>query len=204
MDRRRVMIVAVTDERGSDFGRVEEAIVKLRKLGMRVYCVGDDAVFGREKHFFPHVFQDGYHGLGYTLRGPETARLESRAVALLGARRTTAKSPPGFGPYALCRLCAETGGLFLISEELPGPKFDAAVLRNYLPDYRPLREYEAERTAMPPRRPSSRRPLLSSQDKSGVPTDPAAAHAVPGRITTTRSEARSPRRRNRWLSSTIT
>jgi hypothetical protein len=144
-DRRRVMIVAVTDERGSDFGRVEEAIVKLRKLGMRVYCVGDDAVFGREKHFFPHVFQDGYHGLGYTLRGPETARLENVQLPFWG-QGGFGEITSGFGPYALSRLCAETGGLFLISEELPGPKFDPAILRNYLPDYRPVREYEAERS----------------------------------------------------------
>ena len=33
---------------------------------------------------------------------------------------------------------------YFISDELHGPKFDTAILRNYLPDYRPIREYEAE------------------------------------------------------------
>ena len=143
-DRRRVMIVIVTDEHGSDMDRVEEAIVRLRKLGIRVYCVGDDAVFGRERHYFPHVFPDGFHGLGYTNRGPETAMLEGLQLTFWGRRDRFQEITSGFGPYALCRLCAETGGLFLISEELGGPRFDENILRNYLPDYRPLREYQAE------------------------------------------------------------
>ena len=33
-ERRRVMIVIVTDERGSDYRKVEDAIVKLRRFGM--------------------------------------------------------------------------------------------------------------------------------------------------------------------------
>lgn len=166
-DRRRVMIVAVTDERGSDFGRVEEAIVKLRKLGMRVYCVGDDAVFGREKHFFLHIFHDGYHGLGYTLRGPETARLENVQLPFWG-RGGYGEITSGFGPYALCRLCSETGGMFLISEEMAGPKFDQAVLRNYLPDYRPLREYEAERGRNAAKAALVQAAVLSAQDGSAA------------------------------------
>jgi hypothetical protein len=166
-DRRRVMIVAVTDERGSDFSRVEDAIAKLRKLGMRVYCVGDDAVFGREKHFFPHIWRDGYHGLAYTLRGPETARLESVQLPFWG-QGDYGEITSGFGPYALCRLCAETGGLFLISEELPGPKFDPAVLRNYLPDYRPMREYEMERTRNPAKAALVQAAYVSSQEGSAI------------------------------------
>jgi hypothetical protein len=166
-DRRRVMIIAVTDERGSDFGRVEEAIVKLRKLGMRVYCVGDDAVFGREKHFFPHVFQDGFHGLGYTLRGPETARLESVQLPFWG-RGGYGEITSGFGPYALCRLCSETGGVFLISDEMPGPTFDPAILRNYIPDYRPLREYEAERGRNAAKAALVEAAVMSAQDGSAI------------------------------------
>jgi hypothetical protein len=145
-DRRRVMIVIVTDERGTDYRKVEDAIVKLRKLGMRVYCVGDDAVFGRERHYIPYVFPDGFHGYAYTNRGPETAELEGVQLPFWGGRgRQLEELTSGFGPYALCRLCAETGGLFLISEELPGPRFDEAILRNYAPDYRPLKDYEMER-----------------------------------------------------------
>lgn len=146
-ERRRVMIVIVTDERGSDYRKVEDAIVKLRRFGMRVYCVGDDAVFGRQRHYFPYVFPDGFHGYAYTNRGPETAELEGVALPFWGGRgRQLEELTSGFGPYALCRLCAETGGLFLVSDELPGPRFDEAILRNYVPDYRPLKDYELERS----------------------------------------------------------
>jgi hypothetical protein len=144
-ERRRVMIVVVTDERGSDTDRLETAIVKLRRMGMRVYCVGDDAVFGRERHYFPYVFSDGFHGFAYTNRGPETADLEGVQLPFWGGRGRLQELTSGFGPYALCRLCAETGGLFLISEELPGPRFDSAILRNDAPDYRPKKDYEMER-----------------------------------------------------------
>jgi hypothetical protein len=144
-ERRRVMIVVVTDERGSDTERLETAIVKLRRLGMRVYCVGDDAVFGRERHYFPYVFSDGFHGLAYTNRGPETADLEGVQLPFWGGRGRLQELTSGFGPYALTRLCNETGGMYLISEELGGPKFDEAILRNYWPDYRPKKDYELER-----------------------------------------------------------
>jgi hypothetical protein len=166
-ERRRVMVIAVTDERGSDFSRVEEAITKLRRLGMRVYCVGDDAVFGREKHFFPHVFRDGFRGLGYTLRGPETARLENVQLPYWG-RGDSGEITSGFGPYALSRLCDETGGMYLISEEMPGPKFDPGLLRNYLPDYRPLRQYEAEREKNPAKAALVQAAYLSTEDGSAI------------------------------------
>jgi hypothetical protein len=164
-DRRRVMIVIVTDERGSDYRRVEDAIVKLRKLGMRVYCVGDDAVFAREEHLFPYVFPDGFHGYARTDRGPETAELEGVQLPFWAGRgRHLEEITSGFGPYSLCRLCAETGGLFLISDELPGPKFDAAILRNYAPDYRPIREYEMERSRNGAKEALYRAALVSSEN----------------------------------------
>jgi hypothetical protein len=166
-ERWRVMVIAVTDERGSDFNRVEEAISKLRRLGMRVYAVGDDAVFGREKHFFPHVFRDGYRGLGYTLRGPETASLENVQLPFW-AGSDYSEITSGFGPYALSRLCDETGGMFLISDELPGPKFDAEILRNYLPDYRPLAQYAAERERNPAKAALAQAAFLSTGEGSAI------------------------------------
>src|SRR5690606_31107278 len=123
----------------------EEAISRLRKLGMRVYCVGDDAVFGRAHHMVPWTYPDGFRELIPVDRGPETVAPEHLQLAFWGADpRHLDELTSGFGPYGLCRLCAETGGLYLISEELPGPRFEEALLRNYLPDYRPIREYEAD------------------------------------------------------------
>jgi hypothetical protein len=36
--------------------------------------------------------------------------------------------------------------MFLVSDEIPGPKFDPETMRKYQPDYRPLRDYEQELT----------------------------------------------------------
>jgi len=167
-DRRRVMIVIVTDERGSDYRKVEDAIVKLRHYGMRVYCVGDDAVFGRIRHYFPHVFPDGFHGLAYTDRGPETAELEGVELPFWGGRgHQFEELTSGYGPYALSRLCAETGGLFLISDELPGPKFDDAILRNYAPDYRPIKDYAMERDRNGAKAALFQAALVSTEDGHG-------------------------------------
>jgi hypothetical protein len=48
----------------------------------------------------------------------------------------------GYGPYALTRLCKESGGQYLIAQEdAKGQRFDPAVMRNYQPDYRPIRDY---------------------------------------------------------------
>ena len=47
----------------------------------------------------------------------------------------------GFGPYALTRLCAETQGLFLIASSGRNRVFDPTVMREYLPDYRPIKYY---------------------------------------------------------------
>jgi hypothetical protein len=167
-DRRRVMIVIVTDERGSDFRKVEDAIVKLRRLGMRVYCVGDDAVFGRVEHHIPYVYPDGFRGYGYTERGPETPELENVDLPFWGGGRQLEEMTSGFGPYSLSRLCAETGGLFLISEELPGPKFDPAILRNYSPDYRPIKDYVAERARNGAKEALFEAAKISCDEKHGV------------------------------------
>ncbi len=195
-ERRRVMVIAVTDERGSDFSRVEEAITKLRRLGMRVYCVGDDAVFGREKHFFPHVFRDGFRGLGYTLRGPETARLENVQLPYWG-RGDYGEITSGFGPYALSRLCDETGGMYLISEEMPGAKFDAAFCEIICPITGRCGNTRPNARKTRPRRHWFRRPF--SARKTGRPSREFPSRGCSfAPIMTTRSARKSAKPKSRW------
>jgi hypothetical protein len=44
-------------------------------------------------------------------------------------------------------LCAETNGLYLVSDEsVSGPKFDPQVMREYAPEYNPVRVYQEELT----------------------------------------------------------
>lgn len=49
----------------------------------------------------------------------------------------------GFGPFALTRLCRETGGVYYLldDEDLPGPLFTIDDLAAHAPDYGPRAEY---------------------------------------------------------------
>ncbi len=144
-DRRNMLIIIITDERGDDYAVLEEAIHTLRRYGIRVYCVGNAAVFGHEKGYVPWEYPDGFTEYLPVDQGPETAAPERLQLAYWGRRgRDLENLSATFGPYALTRLCAETGGMFFVSEEIPGPKFDPEVMRKYQPDYRPLRDYDQQ------------------------------------------------------------
>jgi len=62
--RYNVMVVIVTDERGSDYGEdgaaLEKVIQLTRANGIRVYCIGNAAVFGREKGWVLYRYPDGF------------------------------------------------------------------------------------------------------------------------------------------------
>ncbi len=143
---RNVMVVIVTDERGDDFGIMEDVIRDVRRLGIRVYCVGNAAPFGREKGYVTWRYQDGATEELPVDAGPETIAAERLRLGFWGTSgRDLERMSAGFGPWAMTRLCAETGGLYLVSEEsVKGPRFDPAVMRVYAPDYRPVRVYQEE------------------------------------------------------------
>ena len=143
---RNVMIVIVTDERGDDFAMMEDVIRDVRRLGIRVYCVGNAAPFGREKGYVTWRYEDGSSEELPVDSGPETIAAERLRLGFWGTSgRDLERMSAGFGPWAMTRLCAETGGLYLVSEEsVKGPRFNPAVMRVYAPDYRPVRVYEEE------------------------------------------------------------
>lgn len=143
-DRHNVMVVIVTDERGDDYMMLETAIHTLRRYGIRVFCVGNAAVFGREKGFVRWEYSDGFSEYLPVDQGPETVAAERLQLASWGRSSSLENLSASFGPYALTRLCAETGGMYLVADEIDGPKFDPGVMRKYQPDYRPIREYEQE------------------------------------------------------------
>lgn len=143
--KRNVMIIVVTDERGDDFQNIESELVKLRKWGMKIYCVGNAAVFGREKGYV--TFKDSdetvYNNVPVDL-GPESAYPERLELPFFGVQvQDLNHISSSFGPYGLTRLCTETGGLYLITDDSK-VKFDPLVMKSYRPDYRPLRTMETE------------------------------------------------------------
>ncbi len=144
--RRKMMIILVTDERGDDFAIMEDVIKTTRDLGIKVYCVGNAAPFGREKGYVNWRYEDGSTEDIPVDAGPETVAAERLDLAFWGSTgpKNMDRMSAGMGPWAMTRLCAETGGVYLISaESVRGPKFDPDIMREYAPDYRPLKYYTA-------------------------------------------------------------
>ncbi len=138
--RRDVMIIIVTDEEGSDPDNLEQAIVTCKKYGMRCYCVGDSAPFGRKNVEAPFEMENGETVIGVMQKGPESKYAELVRLGFWGTNSYDLDDmSSGFGPYGLTRLCAETNGLYFITDNGRGQhKFDPAVMRNYTPDYRAI------------------------------------------------------------------
>ena len=141
---RSILIFIVTDEKGDDADKyLEDTIMMCRKQGIKVYTVGNAALFGREKGYVSWKFLDGFTADIEVDAGPETVEPESLSLGFFGGRGPDlSRMSSGYGPYGLTRLCKETGGQYLIAQEdAKGQRFDTAVMRNYQPDYRPIREY---------------------------------------------------------------
>ena len=139
----RVLII-VTDEKGDDPQYLDEIIAEAKRRNFRIFCVGDAAVFGKEKAYVPYVVENRTFYLPRDA-GPETAYPQLLDVAYWGGGDArTERMSAGYGPWALTRLCAETGGMFLVAAQGEGPTFDPAIMRTYAPDYRAAAAIEAD------------------------------------------------------------
>lgn len=153
--KRNVMIVVFTDEVGNDTDTVDATAKTCRDYGFPVYVVGVPAPFGMAKVQMKYVeFDPKYTQVEQWVeieQGPET--LYPEVVRVRGGRSADEAIDSGFGPYALSRLCAETGGIYFrvhansgerrrIANERTAPMssrlryfFDPDVMRQYQPDY---------------------------------------------------------------------
>lgn len=144
-NKHNCMVVLVTDERGDDFQHLETVAALTSKLGFKVYCIGNSSPFGREKGYVRWTYSDGFEEDLPVDQGPESVQMEVLDLPFWGARGVdSGRISSGLGPYALTRLCAETGGLYLIAQDARGKQFDVAVMKEYLPDYRPIRMYQED------------------------------------------------------------
>jgi len=147
-DRRNVMYIIVTDERGDDFDKMENTILQLARVGIKVHCVGNAAIFGKEKAYVEHTWEEDGKSFTDFLpvdAGPESFYPELLDIDFWGLtnRRGLNNMSSSFGPYPLNRLCAETGGLFLVAQENGrAVKYDYEIMRAYQPDYSPIRELD--------------------------------------------------------------
>lgn len=161
---RNVMIIVITDEAGSDQQRAEEALKFCRRMAMPVYVVGVPAPFGRRETMMKWVDPDPQYNQspqwGVVEQGPESLLPERINLSYSGSQDDEELIDSGFGPYALTRLCYETGGIFFavhpnrnvtrdVTRRETEPYsahlsrfFDPEVMRKYRPDYVSLGEYE--------------------------------------------------------------
>lgn len=164
--RRNVLFVAVTDERGSDFQLVDKAVAQCQRYQIRVYVLGAPAPFGREQAYLKWIDPDPNYDQSVQWipvdQGPETLFPERIKLGLPGVDRNLLDElDSGFGPYALARLCYETGGIYFSMHpnrtarvRAVGAReiqvmssrlrffFDPAVMRLYAPDYVTVKEYQ--------------------------------------------------------------
>ena len=146
--RANMMLVLVTDERGDDFNLLESTVQRCAREGVKAYCIGNTSVFGREKGYIRTRWEADGEVFEEDLpadMGPETAMAEGVQVPFWTASaRGLNRMSSGYGPYTLSRLCSETGGIFFIAEDTNRRKFDPMIMRKYLPDYRPERDYKKQ------------------------------------------------------------
>ncbi|MCG8653405.1 MAG: VWA domain-containing protein [Pirellulales bacterium] len=114
--QRNVLFVVVTDERGDDSNLLEPSIQACRKWGIPVYVIGVPAPFGREHTLVKYVDPDPQYDQtpqwAQVDQGPETFLPERVQVGFTGNFEREPVIDSGFGPYALTRLCYETGGIY--------------------------------------------------------------------------------------------
>lgn len=140
---RNVMIFIITDERGDDMNLMEEVIHQCRRYGIKVYVVGNAAPFSRQQSYTRWTYE-GVTELLPMDTGPETVMPEALQLPFWGTSGPSLDQlSSGYGPYALTRLCKESGGLYFIADDNEDHKFDPGLMRTYPPDYLTMRDYEA-------------------------------------------------------------
>ncbi len=111
--RRNIMIFLLTDEVGNDEDQLDETVSTARSLEIPIYCVGVPAPFGRKnvsvKYVDPDPKYDQSPQWPEVRQGPESFLPE---LVQIGDQRDD-PIDSGFGPYALTRLCVETGGMYM-------------------------------------------------------------------------------------------
>ncbi|MCA9080525.1 MAG: VWA domain-containing protein [Planctomycetaceae bacterium] len=135
------LMFIVTDERGDDTEQyLEDAITMAKRTQTRVFTIGNAAVFGQKQGYVKWTYEDGFQENIPVDQGPECAFPDAVQLPYIGSGSDwqLRQMSSSYGPYALTRLCAETGGMYLITEDTQGMSFDRSVMRRYAPDYRPV------------------------------------------------------------------
>jgi hypothetical protein len=160
--KRNVMLIVFTDEVGDDQPQLDAAVSLCQRHEMPVYVVGVPAPFGRDEVYVRYVDPDPKFDQSEqwlpVRQGPESYLPEALRLRFVGEFQDSPPLDSGFGPYALTRLCYETGGIFFAVHPNRRPLlergnsdvlvsnieqfFEPERMRRYQPDYLSLRDYQ--------------------------------------------------------------
>lgn len=161
---RNVMIIIVSDESGDDIERLDESVSICKRYEIPVYVVGIPAPFGRQvtqvKWVDPDPQYDQSAQWAPVSQGPESIMSERLKLDFTGGQfEDLERIDSGFGPFALTRLCYESGGIYFavhpnrkLGQRVPQWQtqdysaslqyfFDPAKMRRYKPDYVSVKTY---------------------------------------------------------------
>jgi hypothetical protein len=151
----RLMIIIFTDEKGDDIDWLNAASMVCRKKATPVYVVGVPAPFGKDKAQFKYVDPDPEYDQKERWveiqQGPET--LYPMVLNLRSLPVDDEVLDSGFGPFGLCSICSETGGIYFsihpdrdkynLTRDKISPLssnisrfFDRDIMYRFSPDYR--------------------------------------------------------------------
>lgn len=189
---RNVLFIAVTDERGDDIEGMEKTIDLCRKSAIPVYVIGVPAPFGREftyvKYVDPDPKFDQSPQWAQVDQGPESLFPERVKIGFKDNYYDEPVLDSGFGPYALSRLCYETGGIYFMvhpnrqfarrisrNEIAPFSSdlayfFDPEVMTRYRPDYVSVDDYSKKVKGSPLRQALVAAARLTAAETLSQPT----------------------------------
>lgn len=140
---RNVMMIVVTDERGDDAEGLESTIKLYRQFAMPVYVIGSPAPFGREFTYIRYIDPDPQYDQTPTWaqvdQGPESIFPERVQIGFDNNYFEEPVIDSGFGPFALSRLCYETGGIYFTVH--PNRQYDGRVRESEIGAYASRMEY---------------------------------------------------------------
>jgi hypothetical protein len=148
---RKLVVVLVTDESGDDGALVERTLGAVAGLGVRVYVIGRQSLFGYGQAFLRYIDPITKDEYWPTIRrGPETADVE--LLQWDGLHDRWDEVPSGFAPYELARLTRSSGGIYFL---LPNEEnlrlrrsekaYKIADMREYVPEYKSREVYAGDR-----------------------------------------------------------
>jgi hypothetical protein len=142
------LVFIITDERGDDAEMFLEPVINdAKRFQFRCFVAGNAAVFGQMQGQVQWKYEDGFTEMLPVDQGPESAFPHVIQLPFWGSGQVRLSA--GYGPYALTRLCSETRGMYLVTDDTSAVKFDPARMREYKPDYRPVRVLDGEIRANP-------------------------------------------------------